>query len=131
MVQDLLDIDEDKISYESEANSGEKVKKDVLLNENDELWKEVREDKEEDRYGTMMMEHRAKADSRPPLTLPPPSPPPLPTLQAPIHAHCRRHHHPLHSNPRLCWFQLRSRPCLQRWRRHVSLRDGRRPQAAP
>ena len=45
MVQDLLDIDEDKISYESEANSGEKVKKDVLLNENDELWKEVREDK--------------------------------------------------------------------------------------
>ena len=44
MVNDLLDIDEEKISYESEANSGEKVKKDVLLNENDELWKEVRLD---------------------------------------------------------------------------------------
>ncbi|GMH63153.1 hypothetical protein TrRE_jg10184, partial [Triparma retinervis] len=42
MVNDLLEIDEGRITYETEANSGEKVKKDALLNENDELWKELR-----------------------------------------------------------------------------------------
>ena len=42
MVNDLLQISNEKISYESDSNSGQKVKKDALLNENDALWVELR-----------------------------------------------------------------------------------------
>ena len=42
MVNDLLSVDEDKISYEAENNKGVKEAKDVLLNENDDLWCELR-----------------------------------------------------------------------------------------
>ncbi|GMH79911.1 hypothetical protein TrLO_g7265, partial [Triparma laevis f. longispina] len=42
MLNDLLTIDEEKVTYESENNKGVKETKDVLLNENDDLWCELR-----------------------------------------------------------------------------------------
>ena len=41
MVNDLLPIEEGKITYTTDINSGKSESKDVLLNENDELWREV------------------------------------------------------------------------------------------
>ena len=42
MVNDLLPIEEEKITYETDSNSGKKEKKDVLLNDNDVLWKDIK-----------------------------------------------------------------------------------------
>mmetsp|Transcript_37856 Transcript_37856/g.55757 ORF Transcript_37856/g.55757 Transcript_37856/m.55757 type:complete len:655 (+) Transcript_37856:107-2071(+) len=44
MVHDLLPIDDDKIKYKPEVgeNNGEAEEKEVLLNENDELWVELK-----------------------------------------------------------------------------------------
>jgi len=42
MVNDLLPIEGEKITYEMENNSGKKEKRDVLLNDNDALWKDIK-----------------------------------------------------------------------------------------
>lgn len=45
MVHDLLKIEDDKITYKADSNSDDssgKVDKDVLLNDNDQLWMELR-----------------------------------------------------------------------------------------